>query len=79
MSTSKHPRPGHETRKLPADDLKCDPGIGASRGTTAAGGLTQQREKPQSAGGANTIEGDVANDVGLGGGVDANQRGRTNK
>lgn len=73
MSTSKHPKPGHEVRKLPADDLACNPGIGASRGATMAGGDLSELE------GETTLEGDVANDVTYGGGIDPNQRGRTNK
>lgn len=79
MSSNKHPKPGHETITLPADDLACDPGIGESRGATMAGGETQSRETPESIRGANTLEGDVANDVSYGGGIDPNQRGRTNK
>lgn len=67
---NKHPR--RQADPLPADDLACNPGIGASRGTTAAG------EDPDLIEGENTTEGDVANDTALGGGVDPNQRGRTN-
>ena len=73
MSTSKHPQPGHEPDPLPADDLKQNPGIGSSRGTTIAGADPEEIE------GANTEEGDVANDVTYGGGIDPDQRGRTNK
>jgi hypothetical protein len=73
MSTSKHPQPGHEPDPLPADDLARDPGIGSSRGTTASG------VDPEEIEGANTSEGDVANDVAYGGGIDPDQRGRTNK
>ena len=73
MSTSKHPAPGHEVDPLPADDLANNPGIGASRGTTASGVDAEE------AAGANTLEGDVANDVTYGGGIDPDQRGRTNK
>ena len=54
---SKHPKPGHEVRKLPADDLECDPGIGSSKGMTRGGG------RPQEIAGENTSEGDVASDV----------------
>jgi hypothetical protein len=72
MSRSKHPLSGHEPDPLPADDLTCNPGIGASRGTTAGGG------EPEDIEGENTFEGDVANDAGLGGGV-SRQRGRTNR
>ncbi len=70
---SKHPKPGHETRKLPADDLKCDPGIGSSKGMYAAGGRPEEIE------GENTQEGDVANDTLPSGGVNPDQRGRTNR
>ena len=73
MSTSKHPKPGHEVQPLPADDLTCNPGIGSSRGTTRAGA------DPEEIAGDNTVEGDVANDVTYGGGIDPEQRGRTNK
>ncbi len=73
MSTSKHPAPGHEPDPLPADDLVNNPGIGSSPGTTAAGA------DPEEAEGANTSEGDVDNDVTYGGGIDPDQRGRTNK
>ncbi len=54
---SKHPKPGHETRHLPADDLKCDPGIGSSKGMYMSGGRPEEIE------GENTQEGDLANDT----------------
>lgn len=66
---SKHPPPGR-AQPLPADDLKQNPGIGQSRGTTIAG------EDPDLIEGENTVEGDVENDVGLGGGIDPDQRRR---
>jgi hypothetical protein len=69
---SKHPLSGHEPDPLPADDLSCDPGIKRSRGTTIAG------EDPHLGDGENTEEGDVANDTAYGGGIDPDQRGRTN-
>jgi hypothetical protein len=72
MATSKHPLSGHTPDPLPADDLACNPGIGASRGMTAGGGRPEEIE------GETTVEGDVANDVSLGGGVSP-ERGRTNK
>ncbi|GJE04064.1 hypothetical protein [Methylobacterium isbiliense] len=53
-------------------DLKGNPGIGTSKGMTRSGG------DPADIEGANTIEGDVANDVTREGGVDPDQRGRTN-
>ncbi len=77
MSTSKHPAPGHET-VTPPDDLERNPGIGASRGVTEAGGLTQEEEDPDSIAGDNTVEGDTANDVDRTGAVNPQQRGRTN-
>ena len=70
---SKHPKPGHETRKLPADDLKCDPGIGSSKGMYAAGGRPGEIE------GENTQEGDTANDTLPSGGLSERREGRTNK
>jgi hypothetical protein len=72
MSNSKHPLSGHEPDPLPADDLKDDPGIGRSKGTTITG------EDPHILAGENTEEGDVANDVTPTGRVDPDQRGRTN-
>ena len=78
MSTSKHPEPGHEPVKPAIDDLDCDPGIGASRGVTAAGGLTRAKEDPSFIAGENTVEGDVADDVDRTGAVNPQQRGRTN-
>ncbi|WP_407520491.1 hypothetical protein [Methylobacterium oryzisoli] len=53
-------------------DLKGNPGIGTSKGMTRSGG------DPEDIAGANTFEGDVENDVTREGGVDPNQRGRTN-
>jgi hypothetical protein len=68
---SKHPLSGHEPDPLPADDEDCDPGIGASKGTTISG------EDPHILAGENTVEGDVDNDTTPAGGVDPNQRGRS--
>lgn len=79
MTTSKHPAPGHETVGSANDDLQVDPGIGASKGVTAAGGLTGEEEDPESIAGANTVEGDTANDVDRTGAVNPQQRGRTNR
>ncbi|WP_018261303.1 hypothetical protein [Methylobacterium sp. WSM2598] len=53
-------------------DLKGNPGIGTSKGMTRAGADPEELE------GDNTVEGDVANDVTPQGGIDPNQRGRTN-
>jgi hypothetical protein len=69
---SKHPQSGHTPTTLPADDLECDPGIGASKGTTISG------EDPHFDAGENTREGDVENDVRPDGSVDPAQRGRSN-
>ena len=78
MSTSKHPQPGDEPVKPAIDDLQCDPGIGASKGVTAAGGLTRSKEDPSFIAGVNTVEGDTANAVDRTGAVNPQQRGRTN-
>lgn len=63
---SKHPKTDQPTDK----DLKDDPGIGRSKGV--------DRDDPE-IGGDNTFEGDVLNDTTPQGGIDPNQRGRTNK
>jgi hypothetical protein len=66
MSTSKHPK-----TTTPSDaDLKDNPGIGTSPGTEGEGDDLD---------GETTFEGDVMNDATPQGGVDPNQRGRTNK
>lgn len=62
----KHPRTGDPTDR----DLRQDPGIGRSRGA--------DRDDPE-IGGDNTFEGDVLNDTTPQGGVDPDQRGRTNR
>ena len=81
MTSSKHPR-GPEDRKgglgsdtpRPPDDLERNPGIGTSKGTSARIGAD-----PEEIEAANTSEGDVMNDVTQTGGVNPDQRGRTNK
>ena len=55
------------------DDLERNPGIGKSKGAFETG------VDPEEIEGENTVEGDVQNDSGLGGGVNANQLGRENK
>lgn len=65
--SSKHPKTDHPSDK----DLRQDPGIGQSKGMPGPG------DPP--IGGDNTVEGDVLNDTTPQGGVDPNQRGRTNK
>lgn len=52
-------------------DLERNPGIGASAGATGS--------DADELAGENTEEGDVLNDTGLGGGIDPDQRGRTNR
>ena len=71
MGTRKHPPPGHSVVKLPADDLKFDPGIKSSRGTAGA-----DLEDIQ---GENTIEGDVANQTDRTGAIRPDDWGRTNR
>jgi hypothetical protein len=63
----------HNKGKFPSDaDLSNNPGIGTSKGMIKEGDdLALQGE--------NTIEGDVENDVGQGGGVNPRQKIRTNK
>lgn len=67
----------HFKTKRPTDkDLKENPGIGSSKGTTGAGEILEDNGGLD---GDNTFEGDVENDVTPQGGVDPNQTGRTNK
>lgn len=71
--TNKHPSPDNSPVDL-QDDFERDPGIGQSKGLFA-------RKSGKDAGlieGENTVEGDVGNDSGLGGGIDPDL-GRTNK
>lgn len=68
MSGSAHPK-----TRTPSDaDLSGNPGIGASKGVTAAGEDARDIE------GETTFEGDVENDTTPQGGVDPRQAGRTN-
>jgi hypothetical protein len=68
MATIKHFR-----SDSPSDaDLRADPGIGKSKGTS---GFPDE----DGAEGTNTEEGDVMNDTLPSGGIDPRQRGRTNK
>jgi hypothetical protein len=69
MSGNLHPKTKHPTDT----DLKSNPGIGSSIGANSG------RDEFEDEEGENTVEGDVENDTGLGGGIDPNQRGRTNK
>lgn len=63
---SKHPKTDHPSDR----DLRDDPGIGRSKGA--------DRDDPQ-IDGDNTFEGDVLNDTTPQGGVNPDQRGRTNR
>ncbi len=64
--SNKHPKSGH-----PSDaDLRGNPGIGTTKGAGDDEDLVE---------GENTFEGDVLNDTTPVGGIDPNQRGRTNK
>ena len=69
MSSNKHAK----TREPSDADLKANPGIGSSKGTTMSG------EKPDLIEGETTAEGDVENDANPQGGVDPNHLGRTNR
>lgn len=72
MSSNKHPKSDEEIDVDLRDDLEDDPGIGRSKG-----GFAMTNEPPLE--GDSTFEGDVKNDSTAQGGVDPNQRGRTNK
>jgi hypothetical protein len=64
----------HIKTEVPTDaDLKGNPGIGGSKGTTIAG------EDPGTVEADNTFEGDVENETNPQGGVDPDRVGRTNK
>jgi hypothetical protein len=63
----------HNKGKFPSDaDLSNNPGIGTSKGTIKEGDDLALE-------GENTIEGDIENDVGQGGGINPRQKMRTNK
>ncbi len=60
--------PKHQKSRKPTDsDLRNNPLIGGSKGTTIAGVTSDELEEGQ---GMNTIEGDVENDTNPQGGVD---------
>lgn len=64
----------HLKTQTPSDaDLKGNPGIGSSKGTTMSGQDAETIEAES------TFEGDVENDTDAQGGVDPGQLGRTNK
>ena len=69
--SSKHPKTKPGDR--PRSDLKVDPGIGASKGTTMSGA------DPRDLDGGSTFEGGVMNQTTRAGGVDPDRTGRTNK
>ena len=71
MTSSKHPKSPSEGPFK--SDAERNPAIGQSKGSFATG------EDPEELEGANTVEGDVENDVRPSGAVDANRLGRTNK
>ena len=69
MTSSKQPK-----TRVPTDaDLKGNPGINGSKGTTMAG------EAPDTIAADSTFEGDVENETTREGGVDPSHVGRTNK
>jgi hypothetical protein len=69
MSNSKQPK-----TRVPADaDLRGNPGITGSKGTTMSG------EDPDAIIADSTFEGDVENETTREGGVDPDHVGRTNK
>ena len=70
---SQHPKAGTPGTIQPESDLTRNPGIGMSKGTTAAGMDPEEIEAD------NTAEGDVANETDRNGRVDPNHVGRTNK
>ncbi len=81
MTSSKHPknpvdRQGGlgEDVPRPPDDLDRNPGIGTSKGVHSATGADPEELEAD-----DTAEGDVMNDTTQTGGVNPNQRGRTNK
>jgi hypothetical protein len=67
--SSKQPK----TRTPTDADLKGNPGIGSSKGTTIAG------EDPEAIAADSTFEGDVENETTPEGGVDPDNMGRTNR
>ncbi|HEY9553819.1 hypothetical protein [Allosphingosinicella sp.] len=64
-----------DTNRKKPDDLDENPGIGQSKGLFSRAGS----EDADLIEGENTIEGDVENDAGIGGGVAGKDLGRTNK
>lgn len=81
MTSAKHPKHpprgpddlGADAPPLP-DDLRRDPGVGASKGAFARTGAD-----PDTIAADNTAAGDVLNDATPGGGANPAERGRTNE
>lgn len=73
MTNSK--QPSTRRPKDRPDDLDENPGIGQSKGLFSRAGS----DDADLIEGANTIEGDVENDAGIGGGVAGKGLGRTNR
>ena len=69
--TNQHPKTDRPSDK----DLRQNPGIGTSKGTTRR----EMLDEDEALDGENTFEGDVENDVTPQGGIDPYQTGRTNK
>jgi len=64
----------HTKKRQPNDlDLKRNPGIGQTSGTTDQEEMVFEDEE-----GENTVEGDVMNDTNADGSIDPSHRGRTN-
>ena len=61
------PMPKHLKRQATDADLRYNPMIGGAKGTTIAGVTASDMQELQ---GANTIEGDIANDTNAAGGID---------
>jgi hypothetical protein len=73
MSTSKHPTtPEWGEGDGPVDDLERNPGIKGSRGLTAGAGEFAEIE------GDSTVEGDTTEGTNPHGGIDVDDRGRSN-
>ncbi len=70
---SKHLPAGSPGAIKPTDDLERNPGIGMSKGMTAAGA------DPEIIEGESTFEGDTGNGTNANGGVIVNTHERTNK
>jgi hypothetical protein len=74
MSRNKHPPSGRTPITLPVDDLRCNPGIGASRGATRSGVGDFTADEFED--GENSFESGVDDDLTPEGGVTARPRSR---